>query len=234
MNFATRVNNFNKQLTLNVALPDNIAVLNPFKDADTFKTAAGFYNKFYHDHNRRKLILGINPGRLGAGATGIPFTDPKRLTERCGIPYTGPMLHEPSSAFIYEMIDAFGGINAFYSRFYISSICPLGFVVKDKDGKEKNYNYFDSKALTTAVQAVIEWNIREQINMGCDTDVCFCMGLSKNYQYLLHLNNRLGYFGKIIPLEHPRFIMQYKNKQKEHYIKEYVQKLRTHLPDAQE
>ena len=145
--FSDRVNNFNRQLSLNISLPESIEALNPFINPATFETASAFYNKYYNDNNKRKLILGINPGRLGAGVTGIPFTDPKRLTEECGIPYNGKLLHEPSSAFIYEMINSFGGPDAFYSKFYISSVCPLGFIQKDDKGKEKNYNYFESAAL---------------------------------------------------------------------------------------
>lgn len=223
--FAGRVNDFNRKLKLDIALPDHVAFLNPFRNADTFESASAFYNKYYNDPNNRKLIMGINPGRLGAGSTGVPFTDPKRLTERCGIPFKGRSSHEPSSVFIYELIDAFGGVDTFYSRYYISSVCPLGFVKKDDSGKEKNYNYFDSKALQLAVASFIEWNIEAQIKIGCDTDVCYCLGLSKNYQYLLDVNNRKGYFGKVIPLEHPRYIMQYKTREKEAYIKDYLQKL---------
>lgn len=222
--FSTRVNNFNRILSFEAPLPANIEVLNPFKNLNVFETASTFYNKYYNDYNKRKLILGINPGRLGSGTTGIPFTDPKRLIEQCRIPYKGKLLHEPSSAFIYEMIDSFGGPDIFYSKFYISSVCPLGFVEKDSVGREKNYNYFDNKDLKLSVESFIEWNIQEQINMGCDTDICYCLGLSKNYQYLLDLNNRKGYFDKIIALEHPRFIMQYKAKEKEKYINEYLLK----------
>jgi len=223
--FSARVNNFNRELSFDTPLPENIEVLNPFKNPETFKIASNFYDKYYGDNNKRKLILGINPGRLGAGTMGIPFTDSKRLTEKCGIAYEGKLKHEPSSAFIYEMIDSFGGAEKFYSKFYISSVCPLGFVLKDNNGGEKNYNYFDNKALLQSVQSFIEWNIQEQITIGCDTDVCHCLGLGKNYKYLAELNNRKGYFNKIVPMEHPRFIMQYKAKEKEKYINEYLLKL---------
>jgi hypothetical protein len=30
-------------------------------------------------------VLGINPSRLGAGLTGIPFTEPKNIKEKMGI-----------------------------------------------------------------------------------------------------------------------------------------------------
>ncbi|MFI5224347.1 MAG: DUF4918 domain-containing protein, partial [Nitrospirales bacterium] len=66
------------------------------------------------------LILGINPGRLGAGLTGIPFTDPLKLQNICGIENTLPKKAELSADFIYTMISAFGGPEAFYKKFYFS------------------------------------------------------------------------------------------------------------------
>lgn len=202
-------------------------MMNPFMDPQVYQTAAAFYNKYYHDNQQRRLILGINPGRLGAGATGVPFTDPKRLTSLCGLPYEGKLLHEPSSVFVYEMITAFGGIREFYAQYYIHSVCPLGLVIKDEKGKEKNYNYYDSKPLQESLQEFIEWNIRLQLDMGCATDTCFCLGTGKNYQYLSALNERKKYFGRLIPLEHPRFIVQYKSRDKEKYITDYLRKLQS-------
>lgn len=224
--FAVRVNAFNRQLDFKGRLPASIKLMNPFKEPLVYETAAAFYNKYYDDHNQRRLILGINPGRLGGGATGIPFTDPKRLTELCGLPYRGKLLHEPSSVFMYDMIAAYGGIRPFYAQYYIHSVCPLGLVVIDEKGKEKNYNYYDSRELQDALQDFIEWNIDQQIGMGCATDTCFCLGTGKNYTYLSALNERKKYFKRLIPLEHPRFIMQYKNKEKAKYIADYLQKLR--------
>ncbi len=126
--------------------------MNPFKESgEAVKVSSEFYRKYYGDNKPRHLILGINPGRFGAGVTGVPFTDSKRLTGECGIAYTGKETHEPSSVFIYEMIHAYGGPEKFYQRFYINSVCPLGFVATGKNGKEVNYNYYDSKALTEAI-----------------------------------------------------------------------------------
>ncbi len=34
-----------------------------------------FYEKYISPHNPKIVICGINPGRLGAGKTGIPFLD---------------------------------------------------------------------------------------------------------------------------------------------------------------
>ncbi len=220
-----RINAFNKSLHFEGKLPDSIGIMNPFKVKKVYDTACAFYDKYYQDNNPRKLILGINPGRLGSGATGIPFTDPKRLKEVCRLPFDGPLLHEPSSVFIYDVIAAYGGPEAFYAQFYIHSVCPLGFVIRDKQGKEKNYNYYDNMALQSSVQTFIEWNIREQIRLGCLRDVVYCLGTGKNYHYLFELNKRMGFFGTVIPLEHPRFIMQYKSREKDRYIAAYLQKL---------
>jgi len=224
--FSDRVNQFNRDLHFTGILPENIRMMNPYTDPQVYETACAFYDKYYRDVRPRRLILGINPGRLGAGTTGVPFTDPKRLTEICGLSWQGPMLHEPSSVFIYDMIAAFGGPGAFYGRYYIHSVCPLGLVRRNATGRETNYNYFDSRALEAALQDFIEWNIATQIDLGCETETAWCLGRSKNYQYLLALNNRKKYFGRIVSLDHPRFIMQYKVKEKESYIADYLNQLR--------
>ncbi|WP_237488092.1 uracil-DNA glycosylase family protein [Hufsiella ginkgonis] len=228
MTFADRVIQFNEQLTYtgNV-LPAGIRVMNPFRESpETGVIAAQFYRKYYSDDAVRYLILGINPGRFGAGLTGIPFTDPKRLVSECGIAYSGKVTHEPSSVFVYEMIHAYGGPGAFYEQFYINSMCPLGFTTVDEHGKEKNYNYYDSRALTEAVRSYMIGNIRKQIALGTRTDVCFCLGTGKNEQFLRKLNEEYAFFGKIIALEHPRFVMQYKTATKQVYIDKYVRALR--------
>lgn len=225
--FADKVVHFNKTLSFTGALPEGIRIMNPFKeDKKVNEISASFYKKYYNDTNARYLILGINPGRFGGGITGIPFTDPKRLIDQCGIPFHGEMKHEPSSAFIYEMIDAFGGADQFYQKIYINSICPLGFTSMNHAGKEVNYNYYDSRELTAAVYDFINDSIRKQIAFGVNTDTVFCFGTGKNEKFLRELNEEKKYFKKIIALEHPRFIIQYKTKMKEFYIDKYISNFR--------
>jgi hypothetical protein len=184
--------------------------------------SSSFYREFYHDNRKRHLILGINPGRFGAGVTGIPFTDTKRLIDPCGIPYTGKVTHEPSSVFVYEVIEAYGGVRKFYSDFYINSVFPLGFTILDGIGKEKNYNYYDSKELTAAILTFSIENIRKQIALGIETDLCYCFGTGKNEKFLRGINEEYGFFKEIIALEHPRFVMQYKSKSKMEFIDKYL------------
>jgi hypothetical protein len=77
--------------------------------------------------------------------------------------------------------------------------------------------------LTEAVTDFMIASIKELINLGIRTDVCFCFGTGKNEKFLSKLNSANKFFGKIIPLEHPRFIMQYKALSKNKYIDKYLE-----------
>jgi hypothetical protein len=125
------------------------------------------------------------------------------------------------------MINAFGGAEAFYKQFYIHSIFPLGFTAIGKNDREINYNYYESKELLQSVRSFIIAHIRTQIALGMETDVCFCFGTGKNEKFLRELNEECKFFGKIIALEHPRFIVQYKAKTKHEYIKKYLDAFHT-------
>lgn len=228
MTFADKVIDFNRTLKFEGSLPPGIHIMNPFQEnPEALVTSSLFYKKFYDDHRKRHLILGINPGRHGAGVTGIPFTDTKRLESHCGLQIDGLSTHEPSSVFVYELIDSYGGVKAFYRDFYINSICPLGFVKDNGKGRQVNYNYYDSKALTEAVRHFMEWSIRKQLSFGIYTDLCFVLGTGKNFEFIRRFNDEWKLFETIIPLEHPRYIMQYKTKEKEAFVKRFTNLLRS-------
>ena len=225
--FAEKVIAFNAKLHLDVKLPEGIRVMNPFKEnPEAFRVSSAFYRKFYNDHRKRYLILGINPGRFGAGVTGVPFTDTKRMEEKCGLSVGGQRTHEPSSVFVYEVIEAYGGVEAFYRDFYINSPSPLGFVKQTPEGKEVNFNYYDSRQLQNALEEFMTACIQAHIEMGTFTDKAFCMGSGKNHAYLSRLNARHGFFDRLIPLEHPRYVMQYQSKHKAYYLEKYLRALR--------
>ncbi|WP_228547327.1 uracil-DNA glycosylase family protein [Nonlabens antarcticus] len=219
--FADRMIAFNKQLNLQVKLPKDIKVMNPFKEnKDALSLSSTFYKKFYDDDDKRRMVIGINPGRHGAAITGVPFTDPKRLRSVCGI-NSDYHNHEPSSVFIYDMIEKYGGVDQFYKNFYINSVSPLGFIHKKND-KWLNYNYYDSKELQKLVTPFIISTLQKQLNLGIDSETCFCLGSGKNLKFLHQINEKHSFFKSIIPLEHPRYIQQYKSKYKSDYIDKYV------------
>ena len=88
--FAENVINFFGGLEFQGSLPDGISIMNPYRDNPVIiPVISQFYHKFYDDTCPRYLILGINPGRFGAGVTGIPFTDTKRLSEKCDLSIPG-------------------------------------------------------------------------------------------------------------------------------------------------
>jgi len=198
-------------------LPKGIDILFPQKSEEVMKVVKTFFYKFYNDTHPRRLIFGINPGRFGAGTTGINFTAPKQLKEMCGIDHCFKSQTELSAEFIYESIQAFGGIKNFYENYFITSVSPLGFVTNGL-----NLNYYDDKNLQQAVTPFIISSIQKQIALGFKTDFCICIGGDKNLKFFSSLNKEYKFFDEIVPLPHPRFIMQYRRKQKENYIQQYL------------
>ncbi len=225
--FADNLIDFYQSLQPPMPLPKGIEILFPQKDKQVISLVKQFLYKYYHDDYPRRLMFGINPGRFGAGITGVNFTAPKQLKEYCGIDHHLKLSSELSAEFIYDMIDAYGGPSFFYRDWFISSVCPLGFITKSSKREEgKNINYYDDKKLAKAVRPFIIESINKQIDMGFDTDKCICIGGEKNYKFLSELNNEHKWFKEIVPLPHPRFILQYRRKQKDKFIHQYLSALR--------
>ncbi|MES1220893.1 MAG: uracil-DNA glycosylase family protein, partial [Bacteroidota bacterium] len=215
--FSDNIIRFYKTIQPPSKLPKGIDVLYPQQEKEVIKIVEQFYKKFYSDNNKRTLIFGINPGRFGAGVTGINFTASRQLKENCDIDHSFKMQSELSAEFIYEMIEWYGGVKKFYQDFFISAISPLGYV---KNGI--NLNYYDDKKLLQSVTPFIVNCINEQFKWNVNTQICFCIGGEKNYKFFDSLNKTHRWFGKIVPLPHPRFIMQYRRKIKGIYLLQYL------------
>ncbi|SDH95968.1 protein of unknown function [Chryseobacterium taeanense] len=219
--FANQVITFNRNLKYDGNLPSDFQVLNPYLDnPETMEVMQKFYQKYYNDSNQRKFIIGINPSRHGAGVTGVPFTDTKRLESVCGIPMTSARTHEVSSVFIYDMIEQYGGAEAFYNDIYINSPFPLAIVRKSKVSWI-NANYYDDKVLFNEVKDFMIDSLKKHISLNIDTSQVFIMG-KKNADFVSMLNDEADLFEKMTVLEHPRYIQQYKSKEKQLYIDKYI------------
>lgn len=211
---------FYQQLNPDFETGEGIQIMNPFQNETAWQTAQLFYKKFYNDIHPRKFIFGINPGRFGGGVTGIPFTDPIRLESDCGIGNEFRKVPELSSVFVYEVIKAYGGAQKFYHDFFITALSPLGFT---KNGL--NLNYYDDKQLLKDSEAFIVDCISEQQRRISTSDFCFCLGEGVNYKLFGKLNEKHQFFTEIIPLPHPRWIMQYRRKRLDEFVRLYIDRL---------
>src|SRR5262249_1243902 len=137
MTIGEGITRFYQNLAPPKKLPANVELLFPQQSKEVMEVVEIFFKKFYNDNRERRLLFGIKPGRFGAGTTGINFTAPRQLKEFCGIAHAfKENQSELSAEFIYDMIQAYGGVKKFYSNYFITSISPLGFI---KNGINLNY-----------------------------------------------------------------------------------------------
>lgn len=220
--FADKVIDFNRRLRYSGKLPEGFQVMNPYLDnPETMKVMQQFYHKYYNDATPRRFVIGINPSRHGAGVTGVPFTDTKRLESVCGIRMQSARTHEVSSVFMYDMIAAYGGAAGFYGHFYVNSPFPLAIIRQSKDGQWLNANYYDDAMLFATVKDFMITSLKKHISLGLDISEVFILG-KKNAAFIHKLNSEAKLFDKLTVLEHPRYIQQYKSKEKQQYIEKYI------------
>lgn len=219
MLFSKDILKFYEQLVC-PALPNGVQPLLLFNNEDTKRVMNLFYKKYFNDENQRTVLFGINPGRFGAGLTGISFTDPIRLKENCDIANNFNPRPELSSVFIYDMIKQWGGESNFYSKFWFSAISPIGFTLNGR-----NMNYYDTPELLSATNEFIVRCLYQQCTMNINREVAFTIGQGKNLEIFRKLNDHHNFFKRIQALPHPRWIMQYRLKEKNFYIEEYIAQL---------
>ena len=227
-NLAVCLPRFLSTFPLPTALPAGVAAQSPFREPAVFDLLSQFARKFYSEASPRVAVLGINPGRLGTGRTGVAFTDPNALTEFCGIEHNLPRQRpETSAQFVYKVIAAMGGPKAFYQHFYVGSLYPL---VLLKNGL--NYNYYDSPALIKALWPEIRLSLRQQVQeLGLRRDVAVSLG-KRNGEFFKRLNAELSLFDEIIVLDHPRYLMQYQSRNADANVANYVETLGRCLPNS--
>ena len=203
-----------------VSFNKKIEVLDPYKNPEVKEIYNSFYSKYFNDNNIRIILFGINPGRFGGGITGIPFTDPYNLYNHCGIKSNFVKKKELSSKFIYDMIEEYGGAHLFYKKFFISSICPYGFI-----SNSRNLNYYDDINLFNKWKnKIIDWIHYQRENI-VSKKICVIIGKGKNQKFFELLNKEYKFFDEIIALPHQRWILQYRSKEKNNYIKKYIETL---------
>ena len=123
------------------------------------------------------------------------------------------------------MISSFGGAESFYREFYINSPFPLAIIRETKEGKWLNANYYDDINLFKTVKDFMIQSLRDHISLGLDTSEVFVLG-KKNADFIHKINIEEKLFEKLSILEHPRYIQQYKSRDKELYIEKYISTLK--------
>ena len=90
-----------------------------------------------------------------------------------------------------------------------------GYVLKDTSPAE----------LMKAFEPFMLRCIRRQLETMPVFPVCYCLGEGENFRYFSRVNERYGFFKEIIPLPHPRWVMQYRRKRIAEFADEYVTQL---------
>ncbi|EAG9291196.1 TPA: SMUG2 DNA glycosylase family protein [Listeria monocytogenes] len=228
---AKRILQFNEALrNSSFDLPEGYRAVNPYSGDQSElveKITTAFYQKYYNDTKPRRIILGSSPARRGSAVTGVPFEDAKHLQNETGIFIDEFYINQSSSDFLYDVMTEYGSCEQFYTDFYMNFVCPLGIVRTNAKGNEVNCNYYENKKLQTALKSFILESIRRQIDFGIDTSVCYCIGSGDNFDFVSKINKEHHFFDTIIPLEHPRFIMQYNSKNKDVYMEKYLSALKS-------
>jgi hypothetical protein len=131
------------------------------KNDDALKNQILFDETYYHEGFPKIVLCGINPGRLGAGITGIPFVDPPTLAKR--LPDNNIKGEEENSAkFFNEIIDDHFGVDKFYKHFYVTNFSWVGFTEKINDFKKINLDYWK---LPTQAKKYIEKAFKREMTL---------------------------------------------------------------------
>ena len=115
---------------------DGIDILDGF--LREIELVRAFFRAYYAGSAPRVVICGINPGRYGAGQTGLPFLDfhtlGRLLEGVCDM--DGRRGRERSAAFVASVIDHFGP-RRFFDNVYLTNLSWFGFV---KEGRNWNHD----------------------------------------------------------------------------------------------
>lgn len=198
----------NDKAFLNLLGEHGICIPSDFVDNE--EGISAFWEKFHGNSVPRIMICGINPGRFGAGKTGIPFMDFASLSQL--IPGVERRDSENSASFFFEVVKSFGA-KSFFKTFYVTNFSSVGFV---KDGV--NFNYHD---LPQAALETVERNFLAEIAIVDPTHV---ISLGRE----VHRSVR-----KLLPrdidcslyLPHPSWIATYRSSDRDHWAQHYKEAL---------
>lgn len=127
---------------------ENISILDGFHQ--NLGLVKKYYETLYKLQGERIVLCGINPGRNGAGKTGIPFIDFRGASHVLSDVFNDDW--ERSAQFILSIIKEVG-IEDFYKSVYMTNISWFGF---KKDGKNLNYYKLPPHLAKTFTESFID------------------------------------------------------------------------------
>jgi len=215
--FGSRLAAHLEHLQIPRGLPQGFDTIDAYHHDDVHEVVREFCRRYYSTPKQRLAVWGINPGRFGAGVTGLPFTDPHALQHQLGIASQITGRRELSAEFIEMVIGAYGGPTKFYDDIYLGAVCPIGFT-----SNGKNINFYDDKQVTELLAPFIINNMSSVVEFGTRKDRCVVLGTGTFKKvFEERFREKVGYTS-VTFVEHPRFIMQYRRRTVNEYIDKYL------------
>lgn len=152
-----------------------------------------FYETVYSKGANRIVLCGINPGKNGAGKTGIPFLDNEAVSKF--LPNVKERDWERSARFIMSVINEIGK-ERFFENVYLTNISWFGFL------KERNnYNYYQ---LPTPLPSIFTKTFIQEMNI---VQPLVIIPLSKEVEKTLIQMKKVGvlHYPIGIRLNHPYY-----------------------------
>ena len=211
--------NFFEEKYSNTLKSKNIRILSEFLDNE--KNIIEFHKKYVEPNSPKIVICGINPGRKGAGKTGIPFIDFASLTRM--LPDIKENDSEQTAKFFFSVIQKIG-IENFYKNFHVTNLSWFGFSRIDKN---KNVNYDNEDIPAEIKNCLIDKFVEEMELINPD----YIITLSKDVLYeLKSLKEQKKISSEIgARLNHPSWITTYRSKDINMWKIKYVETLSEYI-----
>ena len=218
MTFATRVIEFYENFAAPPGLPNDVSLINPYRNDSRKEAIDSYYSKYFDDGNVRHHILGINPSRMNKTATGVHYTDGYALENYCKIDNEFSKARELTSDFFYRVISAAGGPENFFSRVFPWAMMP---VTVNSKGNYANYYASDIvEDLSKLVESNVQWTAKLP-----STGRLVILGSGENEKFFQKLPGAPFGYNDVRVLPHPRWIMQYNRTKMDNYIELYISAL---------
>lgn len=211
--FSENLNRYTLNYEFKRLLNENgISMLEGYLDQSDIMDA--FCEKFYSNQIPKIVICGINPGRLGAGLTGVPFFDFASLSKI--FPSIQRNDTENTAQFFFKVIEKIG-VERFFKYFYITNVSSVGY--------SKGKSNFNFNKLPDNLQSIVFSNFAKEIELIKPAKIIALGEAAFNgVESALGKNNY-----RLEKLKHPSWIMQYKRDEINFWVQAYADALSNSL-----